>query len=76
MNTYNAHTWEVEAGGSDIECPSLLQNKVEDSLEYVRPCLKARTKENSLVTSKLLKLQFHSIMEDSNNVSNNEFVKN
>lgn len=38
--------------------------------------LKTQIKQNSLVIYKLLKAQFLYLMEDSNIVSNNEFVKN
>lgn len=76
VHSCNLHTWKVEAGGSEVQCHSLLQNNLKVSLECVQPCLKAQTELNSIVSCKLLKPQFHSLMEDSNIVFNNEFVKN
>lgn len=74
MHACNAHYWEGKAGGSEVQCCSLLSNKCQVYLEYVRPYLYAQTKQESVPT-KLLKSQFHSLMEDSNIVFKNKFVK-
>lgn len=76
IHACNAHSWEGKAGGEAVQCRSLLWNKLEVGLECVRPYLYSQTKQKSLVTSKLLKPQFHSLMEDSNIVFKNKLVKN
>lgn len=40
MHNYNSSTWEVEADGFRVESQLQLYGEFENSLKYIRSCLK------------------------------------
>lgn len=48
----NKRTWEVQAGGSKVQGHPQLDNELEDSLDYVRPCFINNKQANKQKTNK------------------------
>ena len=45
LYTYNARTWNIETGRSEVQGHTHLLREFKDTLDYIKPCIKIKNEQ-------------------------------